>query len=66
MTHFLKNGNTWRVAANAAMDLHSALPAGNYIIKADQFGNLFLEEIEAFTAPKKIYGDTIKTAVCSF
>jgi hypothetical protein len=62
MTHFLKNGNTWRVAANAAMDLHSLLPAGNYIIKADQFGNLYLEEIDAFTAPKKIYGDTIKTA----
>ena len=60
MTHFLKNGSTWRVAANAAMDLHSKLPPGNYIVRADQYGALFLEEIDAFTAPKKIYGDTIK------
>jgi ATPase family associated with various cellular activities (AAA) len=62
VTHFLKNGNTWRVASNSALDLHDQLPAGNYIIKADQFGNLFLEEIDGFTAPTKIYGDTLKTA----
>jgi hypothetical protein len=42
------------------MDLHDKLPAGNYIIKADPFGNLFLEQIDSFTRPVKLYGDTIR------
>lgn len=58
MTYFLKSGNTFRVSSAAAMDLHDTLPAGNYIIKADPFGNLFLETIDSFTRPAKMYGDT--------
>ena len=60
MTYFLKSGKTFRVSSAAAMDLHEALPAGNYIIKADQFGNLFLEQIDSFTRPNKLYGDTLR------
>lgn len=60
MAYFLKSGNTYRVAKNEAMDLHEKLPAGNYTIKEDQFGNLFLEQIDSFTNPKKIYGDCLK------
>jgi len=38
------------------------LPVGNYSIKQDQFGNFFLELIDNFTAPKKIYGNILEKA----
>jgi hypothetical protein len=60
MTYFLKNGNTFKVATNEALDLHEKLPAGNYTIQKDAFGNLYLEHIGNFTAPTKIYGDCLK------
>jgi hypothetical protein len=60
MTYFLKSGNTYKVATNEALDLHQKLPVGNYTIKKDQYGNLYLEHIGDFVAPKKIYGDCLK------
>ncbi len=60
MTYFLKNGTSFRVTTKDAMDLHEKLPAGNYIIKEDPFGNLYLEHIESFKNPTKLYGDTLK------
>ena len=62
MTFFLRNGNSFRVSDEANIDLHKTLPVGNYIIKQDAFGNLYLEQIESFTAPKKVYGDITKHA----
>ena len=60
MAHFLKSGNTYKVASEEAMDIHSTLPAGNYVIKIDMFENLYLEHIDSFTVSGKIYGDTLK------
>lgn len=57
MSYFLKSGSTYRVATKESMDLHEKLPAGNYIINEDAFGNLFLEQVASFTMPKKTYGD---------
>jgi hypothetical protein len=57
MSYFLKSGNTFRVSSAAAMDLHDTLPAGNYVIKSDPFGNLFLEQVENFELKGKRYGD---------
>lgn len=57
MTYFLKNGNTFRVSSKEAMDLHEQLPAGNYVIKEDQFGNMFLQTIDSFEIRGKRYGD---------
>jgi hypothetical protein len=62
MSYFLRNGTTWKVTDKADLDLHEHLPAGNYIIKQDQFSNMFLEEIDAFTAPPRLYGDTTRHA----
>jgi hypothetical protein len=62
MSYFIRNGNTFRVADKEAMDLHEHLPAGNYIVKADQFGNLFLEHVDGFEPAGKIYGDTLRNA----
>lgn len=60
MTYYLKSGNTFRVSSKEAMDLHEVLPAGNYVIKADMNGNLYLEEIESFEVSGKLYGNTLK------
>ncbi len=60
MTYFLRSGNTYRVTDEAALDLHETLPAGNYIIKEDQFKNLFLEETDRFKPLPKYYGDCLR------
>ena len=58
MSHFIRNGNSWRVADDASLDIHDHLPAGNYVIKQDQFGNLFLEQVDDFEISGKRYGDS--------
>lgn len=61
MTHFIKNGNTYSVASNEAMDIHDKLPAGNYTIKQNQMtGQMYLEHIDDFSRPSKVYGDCLK------
>jgi hypothetical protein len=60
MSHFIRNGNTFRVADEASLDIHRKLPIGTYTVKSDEYGNLFLEGIDAFEPPKKIYGDTLQ------
>ena len=62
MSYFIRNGNTFKVADNDSLDIQDRLPVGNYTIKQDQFGNMFLEMIDAFEAPKRLYGDTTKNA----
>jgi hypothetical protein len=61
MSYFIRNGNTYRVASEESMDLHKALPVGNYTIKQDPMsGILFLEMVDSFVHPTKLYGDTTK------
>ena len=62
MSHFFRNGNTFRVADDKAIEVHEFLPAGNYIVKMDPFENFFLEEVEQFKPLKKVYGDALKNA----
>ena len=58
MSYFLKSGNTFRVSTKEAMDLHEALPAGNYVVKEMPMdGPLYLEHIESFEIKGKRYGD---------
>jgi hypothetical protein len=61
MSYFLKSGNTFRVSTKEAMDLHEALPAGNYVVKEMPMdGPLYLEHIESFEVKGKRYGDLDK------
>lgn len=60
MSYFLKSGNTYKVSSKEAMDLHETLPGGNYVIKQDPFGNLYLETIDDFEFKGKRYGDNIR------
>ena len=56
----MKSGNTFRIATKESMDLHEVLPVGNYVVKQDQFENFFIEQIEDFDVPTKMYGDTLR------
>lgn len=60
MAYFLKNGTTFRVSSKEAMDLHEALPAGNYTVAVDMLGNFYLEQIDSFEIPSKMYGNTVR------
>lgn len=60
MTYFLKSGITFRPAAEEALDLHTELPVGTYIIKKDAYDNLYFEAIGNFTFTSKRYGDNIR------
>lgn len=62
MSYFVRNGNTFRVADNNSIDLHNHLPVGNYVIKQDQFGGMFLEQVDSFTRIGKVYGDATRNA----
>lgn len=54
---FLKTGNTIRVRDNTAIRAYSDLPAETYTVKFDErAGEFFLEQIDNFTLPSKIYG----------
>ena len=61
MSYFLKSGNTYRVASDEAMDIQRKLPAGNYVIKLNEMsGELYLEGIDNFNIPNKMYGNCLK------
>ena len=61
MSHFLINGNTYRIFADDALNLQPLLPVGNYIIqKNPQTEEYFLESVDGFKAPKKLYGTTTR------
>ena len=54
---FLKTGNTFRVRDNDTMRAYDVLPAETYTVKLDErAGEFFLEQIDNFSLPGKIYG----------
>lgn len=54
---FLKSGNTIRVRDNDSVKAFDEIPAETYTVKLDErAGEFFLEQIENFELPKKIYG----------
>jgi hypothetical protein len=62
MTHFLKSGNTYKVFPGNALDISESLPAGNYVLKSHPMEGFYLEEIDSFRMPPKIYGDCLKNS----
>ncbi len=60
MAYFLKSGTTFRVSSKESMDLHEQLPAGNYTVAVDMMGNFYLEQIDSFEIPSKMYGNTLR------
>ena len=60
MTYYSKTGSSYTVTKQNAADITSSLPPGNYLIKMDPFQNLYLDKIDNFVLPNKLYGDTTK------
>lgn len=61
MTFFIRNGNNFNIMADGSIDIKQSLEPGNYVVRADGVGNLFLELIKPFELPNKLYGDLEST-----
>lgn len=63
MSYYFKNGNTFQVSAENAAEVYKKLPTGNYVVKFNKNSNQFyLETVDLFTSPKKVYGNTTQRA----
>lgn len=63
MTYYLKHGSHFVPSTKQALDLHDVLPAGTYTVGQNPMtGAYYLEQVEGFKMPGKIYGDTMATA----
>jgi hypothetical protein len=63
MTFYIRNVNSFRVSdSNPNQQVVDHLPVGTYIIEQDMHGNFYLNLIDDFTNPKRIYGDTIRNS----
>lgn len=62
MTNYIKRGNLFDVAPDDALVVHKTLPVGNYTITEDPYGNLYLQMIDGFTIPSRVYGNTTQNA----
>lgn len=61
MAYFMKSGNTYRIARKEALDITEHLPGGNYTVGKDEMtGQFYLEHIDNFNIPSKIYGDCLR------
>ena len=61
MSLYIKNGTYFTVTSKENLNVHDGLPPGNYTVKFNQMKNeFFLEQIDSFTVPSKMYGDLEK------
>ncbi len=60
MTNFIEMGNIVKFNDDSASKVHKLLPVYNYILQKDPFGGMFLEKIDSFPQPGKLYGDVLK------
>lgn len=60
MAYFLKSGTSFRVSNKESMNLHEQLPPGNYTVAMDMMGNFYLDQIDSFEIPAKMYGNTLR------
>lgn len=59
----MQNGSTLRVRRRQDLTVHEGLPVGTYTVHLDErAGEFFLETIEDFELPKKIYGSSTNNA----
>lgn len=53
-----KQGNTYRVSPEGDLDIRNSLPPGTYVLKFSPNTGFFLESVDSFSPPSKIYGST--------
>lgn len=63
MTYVIRMGSSYRMMSEQDIEVCEKLPAKNYTVKQDPMSKQFyLEPVDDFVMPKKLYGDTIKKA----
>lgn len=61
-TKFLRRVNDFSLVDSKALNVHDALPPGNYVIKVTPENVMYLARVDSFTHPPKLYGHTMQTA----
>lgn len=56
MTTYTKNGNKFMVADDESLQIFSKLPGGNYIVQFSQMIGFYLEHVDPFPLPNRLYG----------
>ena len=63
MTYVIRMGSAYRMMSEQDIEICEQLPAKNYMVKQNPMSKEFyLEPVDDFVMPKKLYGDTIKKA----
>lgn len=63
MSYYIKQGNVVSVTNSNNMEVHESLPLATYAVKFNQMTQeYYLDIIDNFTLPSKLYGDTIINA----
>lgn len=63
MTYVIRMGSAYRMMSEQDIEVCEKLPAKNYMVKQNPMSKEFyLEPVDDFVMPKKLYGDTIKKA----
>lgn len=56
MTKFYQEGDTWKPFRDTAVELESVLPAGNYVVRYHPQAGFYLQAVDPFKIPKRLYG----------
>lgn len=63
MTYVIRTGSTYRMMSEQDIEICDKLPAKNYTVKQNPMTKEFyLEPVDDFVMPSKLYGDTLKKA----
>jgi CTP:phosphocholine cytidylyltransferase-like protein len=63
MTYVIRMGSSYRMMSEQDIEVCEKLPAKNYTVKQNPMSKeYYLEPVDDFVMPKKLYGDTIKKA----
>ncbi len=63
MTYVIRTGSTYRMMSEQDIEICDKLPAKNYTVKQNPMTKeYYLEPVDDFVMPSKLYGDTIKKA----
>lgn len=63
MTYVIRMGSSYRMMSEQDIEVCEKLPAKNYTVKQNSMSKeYYLEPVDDFVMPKKLYGDTIKKA----
>ena len=63
MTHVMRFGSMYRLMSEQDIEICETLPPKNYTVKQNKMsGEYYLEPVDDFVMPKKLYGDTMLKA----